>query len=225
VLNHVLLHQTVVGQEAVEQIKLAGEEGGPDLIVGCSGGGWSLTGLSLPFYKEKLEGRMNPVIRVVEPAASPAYTRGSYSYDFADTAGFSLLLKMHTLGHNFMPAPVHAGGLRYHGASPLLSHMYDLGLFEAVVKQQRESFSAAVTFAQAEGILPAPEPSLALASVIEEAIHCAETGEEKVILVALCGHGHFDMNGYERHLSGELEDHEVPQERIDSSLSCLPVVP
>jgi tryptophan synthase beta chain len=225
VLNHVVLHQTVIGQEAVKQFELAGEEGGPDLIVGCAGGGWSLSGLALPFYKEKVEGRMNPVIRAVEPAASPSYTRGSYSYDFADTAGVTPLLKMHTLGHNFMPAPVHAGGLRYHGTSPLLSHMYDLGLFEAITKHQRESFDAGVTFARAEGILPAPEPSLALASVIEEARRCAETGEEKVILVAVCGHGHFDMNGYEHYLSGELEDHEVSQERIDASLGCLPVVP
>jgi tryptophan synthase beta chain len=132
---------------------------------------------------------------------------------------------MHTLGHNFMPAPVHAGDLRYHGSSPLLSHLYALGMFEAIAKTQRESFTAAVTFAGAEGIVPAPEPALALASVIEEARHCAETGEEKVILAAVCGHGHFDMAGYERHLLGELEDHEVPQERIDAALDNLPVVP
>jgi tryptophan synthase beta chain len=225
ILNHVMLHQTVIGQEAVKQFELAGEEAGPDLIVGCAGGGSSLAGLFAPFLKEKLEGRMNPVIRAVELAAAPSLTRGSYSYDFGDIAGLTPLVKMHTLGHNFMPAPVHAGDLRYHGSSPLLSHLYALGMFEAIAKTQRESFTAAVTFAGAEGIVPAPEPALALASVIEEARHCAETGEEKVILAAVCGHGHFDMAGYERHLLGELEDHEVPQERIDAALDNLPVVP
>ncbi len=224
ILNHVLLHQTVTGLEALKQFELAGEEGGPDLIVGCAGSGSNLAGLFFPFLKEKLEGRMNPVIRAVEPAACPSFTRGSYSYDFADTAGFAPLLKMHTLGHNFVPDPVQAGGLRYHGTAPLLSHMYDLGLFEAVAKHQSECLTAAVTFARAEGILPAPEPSHAIASVIEEAKRCAETGEEKVILFSLCGHGHFDMLAYHLYLSGELEDYELPQERIDRSLDCLPVV-
>jgi tryptophan synthase beta chain len=224
-VNHVLLHHTVIGQEAIKQLELAGEEAGPDLIIGCAGAGTSLSGLFLPFLKEKLEGRMNPLIRAVEASATPSYTRGSYSYDFGDVAGLTPLSKMHTLGHNFMPAPVHAGELRYHGTAPLLSHIYDLGLFEAVAKTQHESFAAAVMFAQAEGILPAPEPALALASVIEEARRCAETGEEKVILAAVCGHGHFDMAGYQAHLAGELEDQELPQERIDSSLCCLPVAP
>ena len=223
-LNHVLLHNTVIGQEAVRQFQMTGEEGGPDLIVGCAGGGTSLAGLAVPFLKEKLEGRMSPVIRAVEPAASPSYTRGSYSYDFGDMAGFSPLLKMHTLGHNFMPDPVHAGELRYHGTAPLLSHLVDLGMLEAIAKSQNEAFAAAVTFARAEGILPSPEPAYALASIVEEARRCAEKGQEKVILVAICGHGHFDMNGYERHLAGELEDFEVSQERIDASLGRLPVV-
>jgi tryptophan synthase beta chain len=225
VLNHVLLHHTVIGQEAMKQLELAGEEASPDLIIGCAGGGTSLSGLFFPFLKEKLEGRGNPVIRAVEQSSTPSYTRGSYAYDFGDTAGLTPLLKMHTLGHNFMPAPVHAGELRYHGTAPLLSHIYELGLFETITKTQRESFAAAVTFVQAEGILPAPEPAFALASLIEEARRCAETGEEKVILTAVCGHGHFDMDGYNSHLAGELEDHDVSQERIDNSLGCLPVVP
>ena len=148
-----LLHQTVIGQEALAQFELAGEAG-PDLIVGCTGGGSNFAGLVFPFLREKLAGRMNPVIRAVEPSACPSFTRGLYAYDFGDTAGFTPLMKMHTLGHGFIPDPVHAGGLRYHGMSPLLSHMYELGLFEAVAKPQRECFAAAVTFARAEGILP-----------------------------------------------------------------------
>ncbi len=225
VLNHVLLHQTVIGQEAVKQFEMAGEEAGPDLIVGCTGGGSNFAGLFFPFLREKLAGRMNPVIRAVEPSACPSFTRGIYAYDFGDTAGFTPLMKMHTLGHGFIPDPVHAGGLRYHGMSPLLSHMYELGLFEAVAKPQRECFAAAVTFARAEGILPAPEPSHAIAAVVEEAKRCAETGEEKVILTALCGHGHFDMVAYERYLSGDMTDFDLPQDRIDAALAGLPAVP
>jgi tryptophan synthase beta chain len=221
VLNHVLMHQTVIGEEALKQFAAAGERL-PDLIVGCTGGGSNFAGLFLPFMREKLAGRANPVIRAVEPAACPSFTRGIYAYDFGDTAGFTPLLKMHTLGHDFIPDPVHAGGLRYHGMSPLLSHMYELGLFEAVAKQQRECFGAAVTFARAEGILPAPEPSHAIAAVIEEAQRCAESGEEKVLLTALCGHGHFDMTAYERYLSGEMVDYDLPQERIDEALTKLP---
>jgi tryptophan synthase beta chain len=224
-VNYVLLHQTIIGQEAIKQFELAGETAGPDLIVGCTGGGSSLAGLFFPFLKEKLEGRMNPVIRAVEPSCCPSFTRGSYSYDFGDTAGLTPLVKMHTLGHNFIPAPVQAGGLRYHGTSPLLSHVYELGLFDAVARHQTEGFAAAVTFARTEGIVPAPEPSYAIAEVIEEAKRCAETGEEKVILVAVCGHGHFDMAGYDLQLAGQLEDFEVPDKSIASSLDCLPVVP
>jgi tryptophan synthase beta chain len=225
VLNHVLMHQTVIGQEALAQFELAGEDAGPDLIVGCTGGGSNFAGLFFPFLREKLAGRMNPVIRAVEPTACPSFTRGVYAYDFGDTAGMTPLLKMHTLGHAFIPAPVHAGGLRYHGMSPLLSHMYELGLFEAVAKPQLECFAAAVTFARSEGILPAPEPSHAIAAVVEEAKRCAETGEEKVILTALCGHGHFDMTAYERYLSGEMTDYDLPQDRIDAAIADLPVVP
>jgi len=218
----VLLHQTVIGEEAIKQLAEAGDT--PDLIVGCTGGGSNFAGLFFPFLREKLAGRISPVIRAVEPAACPSFTRGRYAYDFGDTAGFTPLLKMHTLGHDFIPDPVHAGGLRYHGMSPLLSHMYELGLFEAESRQQRECFAAAVTFARAEGIIPAPEPTHALASVIEEAKRCTESGEQKVILTALCGHGHFDMAAYERYLSGEMEDFELSQERIDEALTRLPQV-
>ena len=224
VLNHVLLHQTVIGQEAIKQFHVAGEAM-PDLIVGCTGGGSNFAGLFLPFLREKLAGRANPVIRAVEPSAAPSFTRGVYAYDFGDTAGFTPLLKMHTLGHEFIPDPVHAGGLRYHGMSPLLSHMYELGMFEAVAKPQRECFAAAVTFARTEGIIPAPEPSHALAVVIEEAKRCAETGEPKVILSALCGHGHFDMVAYEQYLHGNMVDYDLPQERIDAAIANLPAVP
>jgi len=223
VLNHVLLHQTVIGQEALKQFEMAGEAG-PDLIVGCTGGGSNFAGLVFPFLREKLAGRMSPVIRAVEPTACPSFTRGRYAYDFGDTAGFTPLMKMHTLGHGFIPDPVHAGGLRYHGMSPLLSHLYELGLFEAVAKPQRECFAAALTFAKAEGIIPAPEPSHAIAAVVEEAKRCAETGEEKVILTALCGHGHFDMVAYERYLSGEMTDFDLTQDRIDAALASLPAV-
>ncbi|MVU75635.1 TrpB-like pyridoxal phosphate-dependent enzyme [Nocardia sp. ET3-3] len=223
VLNHVLLHQTVIGEEALKQFAAASERL-PDLIVGCTGGGSNFAGLFLPFLREKLAGRADPVIRAVEPAACPSFTRGIYAYDFGDTAGFTPLMKMHTLGHDFIPDPVHAGGLRYHGMSPLLSHIYELGMFEAVAKQQRECFAAAVMFAKTEGILPAPEPSHALAAVIEEAERCTESGEEKVLLTALCGHGHFDMTAYERYLSGEIPDFELPQPRIDAALGALPKV-
>jgi len=221
VLNHVLLHQTIIGEEARRQFQMSGERD-PDLIVGCTGGGSNFAGLFLPFLRDKLSGRGNPVIRAVEPAACPSFTRGKYAYDFGDTAGLTPLLKMHTLGHEFIPDPVHAGGLRYHGMSPLLSHAYELGIFEAVAKRQTECFEAAVTFARAEGIVPAPEPSHALAEVIAEANKCKETGEQKVILTALCGHGHFDMAAYERYLSDEMPDYDVPSERIEAALSHLP---
>jgi len=220
VLNHVLLHQTVIGEEALEQLASVGET--PDVIVGCTGGGSNFAGLIFPFLREKLAGRIDPVLRAVEPAACPSLTRGRYEYDFGDTAGLTPLMKMHTLGHDFVPDPIHAGGLRYHGMAPLLSHIYELGLFEAVAKRQRECFEAGILFARAEGIVPAPEGTHALAGAIEEARRCAETGEEKVILTALSGHGHFDMSSYERYLSGEMEDFDLPQERIEQSLARLP---
>jgi len=223
VLNHVLLHQTVIGQEALAQLEMAGEY--PDTVIACVGGGSNFGGLTFPFLRRTIREGARTTFIAAEPAACPTLTKGVYAYDFGDTAGFTPLMKMHTLGHEFIPDPVHAGGLRYHGMSPLLSHMYELGLFEAVAKAQRECFAAAVTFARAEGILPAPEPSHAIAAVVEEAKRCAESGEEKVILTALCGHGHFDMVAYERYLSGEMTDYDLPQDRIDAALKNLPAVP
>ncbi|MGW5687873.1 TrpB-like pyridoxal phosphate-dependent enzyme [Nonomuraea sp. NPDC003754] len=218
VLNHVLLHQTVIGEEALKQLPEM-----PDVVIGCTGGGSNFAGMIFPFLREKLAGNVSPVLRAVEPEACPSFTRGVYAYDFGDTAGFTPLLKMHTLGHDFVPDPIHAGGLRYHGMSPLLSHMYELGLFEAVAVSQTDCFAAGVRFARTEGIVPAPEPTHALAETIAEALRCKESGQEKVILTALCGHGHFDLAAYDRYLAGEMEDFALPEERIARSLSGLPV--
>jgi tryptophan synthase beta chain len=220
VLNHVLLHQTIIGEEALKQFELAGDT--PDLLVGCTGGGSNFGGLAFPFLREKLTGRMSPVIRAVEPAACPSLTRGVYAYDFGDTAGLTPLLKMHTLGHDFVPDPIHAGGLRYHGMSPLISHIYELGLMEAVAIGQQECFAAGVRFARAEGIVSAPEPTHALAACIREALQCKETGEEKVILTALCGHAHLDLPAYAAYLAGEMADNELPDETLETSLAGLP---
>ena len=220
VLNHVLLHQTVIGEEAITQLAMAGDT--PDVIVGCTGGGSNFGGLVFPFLREKLAGRISPVIRAVEPAACPSFTRGVYAYDFGDTAGFTPLLKMHTLGHDFIPDPIHAGGLRYHGMSPLLSHIYELGLIEAVAKPQSECFAAGLRFARTEGIVPAPEPSHAVAGCIEEALRCKETGEEKVILTALCGHGLLDLQAYGGYVAGQLHDYDLPEQSIKSALAKLP---
>jgi tryptophan synthase beta chain len=222
VLNHVLLHQTVIGEEALRQFAKIGAT--PDLIVGCTGGGSNFAGLAFPFLREKLAGRIAPTIRAVEPASCPSLTKGVYAYDFGDTVGMTPLMKMHTLGHDFIPDPIHAGGLRYHGMSPLISHVYELGLIEAVAKTQRECFAAGVQFARAEGIVPAPEPTHALAACVEEALRCKETGEEKVILTALCGHGHLDLAAYGAYLSGELVDHELSTKDIEAAVAALPGV-
>jgi tryptophan synthase beta chain len=221
VLNHVLLHQTVIGQEAIKQMALAGET--PDLIVGCTGGGSNFAGLAFPFLAEKLAGRIDPQIRAVEPAACPSLTRGVYAYDFGDTAGLTPLMKMHTLGHNFIPDPIHAGGLRYHGMSPLLSHIYELGLIDAVALPQSACFAAGVRFARTEGIIPAPEPTHALAATIDEALRCRETGEDRVILTALCGHAHLDLPAYGRYLAGEVVDRDLSDDALAAAVADLPV--
>jgi tryptophan synthase beta chain len=223
VLNHVLLHQTVIGEEALLQLAKVDET--PDIIVGCTGGGSNFGGLAFPFLREKLAGRISPVIRAVEPDACPSLTKGVYAYDFGDTAGMTPLMKMHTLGHDFVPDPIHAGGLRYHGMSPLISHLYEEGLMEAVAKPQSECFAAGVRFARTEGIVPAPEPTHAVAAAIEEALRCKETGEPKVILTALCGHGHLDLAAYEAYLSGEMEDRSLDDEAIKRAMDALPSVP
>ncbi|MGH3950223.1 MAG: TrpB-like pyridoxal phosphate-dependent enzyme [Pseudonocardiaceae bacterium] len=220
VLNHVLLHQTIIGEEALKQFEMAGEI--PDLLVGCTGGGSNFGGLAFPFLREKLAGRMAPVIRAVEPAACPSLTRGRYAYDFGDTAGLTPLLKMHTLGHDFIPDPIHAGGLRYHGMSPLLSHIYELGLIEATAASQHDCFAAGVQFARAEGIIAAPEPTHALAACVAEALRCKETGEEKVILTALCGHAHLDLPAYAAYLAGDMVDNELDESVLQESLAGLP---
>ncbi len=222
VLNHVLLHQTVIGQEAAAQLAKVGET--PDIIIGCTGGGSNFSGLSFPFIREKLAGNINPTIRAVEPAACPSLTKGEYRYDFGDTIGMTPLIKMHTLGHSFVPDPIHAGGLRYHGMSPLVSHLCELGLMEAVAIGQVECFEAAIRFARSEGIIPAPEPTHAIAAAMREAAMCRETGEEKVVLIALCGHGHFDMGAYDTFLAGELSDYEFPAEAMGAALERVPVV-
>ena len=222
VLNHVLLHQTIIGEEALLQMQKAGDT--PDILIGCTGGGSNFAGLTFPFLREKLAGRINPTIRAVEPAACPSFTKGVYAYDSGDTAGMTPLMKMHTLGHDFVPDPIHAGGLRYHGMSPLLSHVYELGLIEAEAIGQTECFDAAVQFARTEGIVPAPEPTHAIAATVREALACRETGEEKVILTAVCGHGHFDLASYDKYLAGQLVDYEYPEEKVAAALEHLPVV-
>jgi tryptophan synthase beta chain len=222
VLNHVLLHQTVIGEEALRQMEKVGET--PDLLVGCTGGGSNFAGLSFPFLREKLAGKINPTIRCVEPASCPSLTKGEYRYDFGDTIGMTPLVKMHTLGHDFIPDPIHAGGLRYHGMAPLVSHIYELGMLEAVAIHQNECFDAAVQFARSEGIVPAPEPTHALAATIREALRCKESGEEKVILTALCGHGHFDLTSYEAYLDGSLVDYDYPDDKVAAAMARIPEV-
>lgn len=222
VLNHVLMHQTIIGEEALLQLAKVGET--PDVLLGCTGGGSNFGGLSFPFIREKLAGRMNPTIRCVEPAACPSLTKGEYRYDFGDTLGMTPLVKMHTLGHDFIPDPIHAGGLRYHGMAPLVSHLYESGLVEAEAIHQRECFDAAVMFARTEGILPAPEPTHALAAAIREAERAKETGEETVILTALCGHGHFDLKSYEAYLDNTMVDYDYPEDKVAAAMERVPVI-
>ncbi len=222
VLNHVLMHQTIIGEEALKQLAMVGET--PDVLVGCTGGGSNFGGLAFPFLREKMAGNMNPTIRCVEPAACPTLTKGEYRYDFGDTAGLTPLVKMHTLGHSFIPDPIHAGGLRYHGMAPLVSHLYEENLVEAISIPQLECFDAAVKFARTEGIVPAPEPTHAIAAAVREALACKESGEEKVILTALCGHGHLDMAAYDHFFSGEMVNYDLPDEKISEAMAAVPVV-
>jgi len=220
VFDFVLLHQTVIGQESIVQMDMAGEE--PDVIIGCAGGGSNFAGLTFPWIGQTLRGGRSYRVIAVEPEAAPSLTRGVYAYDFGDTAKMTPLVKMHTLGSGFIPEPIHAGGLRYHGMSPLVSLLKESGTIEAQSVHQRACFEAGVTFARAEGILPAPEPTHAIKVAIDEAIAAREAGEERVILFNLCGHGHFDLSAYERHLSGKLEDYEYPAERVAEALAALP---
>jgi len=224
VVNHVLLHQTVIGQEARKQMELTGDY--PDVVIGCVGGGSNYAGLAYPFMADRLSGE-RPDTRFIaaEPAACPTLTRGVYGYDFGDTAGVGPVVRMHTLGHNFVPDPIHAGGLRYHGDAPSLCLLVEHGLIEARAYPQNECFAEAVRFARAEGFLPAPEPSHALRAVAQEAAAAREAGDNRVILFGLCGHGHFDMSAYDAYLAGRLEDLELPQARIDAAVEELPKAP
>ncbi len=205
-LNHVLLHQTVVGQEAIKQMEMAGDA--PDVVIGCAGGGSNFSGIAFPFLRDRLSGRSQTRFLAVEPASCPSLTRGEYRYDFGDAVGMTPLLKMHTLGHEFRPAPIHAGGLRYHGMAPLVSHLYELGFIQARAYAQNTCFEAGLQFARSEGLIPAPESSHAIRAAIDEALEAREAGEPRVILFNLSGHGYFDMAAYDQYLAGELTDVE-----------------
>ena len=220
VFDFVLLHQTVIGQETILQLEMAGEE--PDVIIGCAGGGSNFAGLAFPWLGRTFRGGRKYRVIAVEPEAAPSLTRGVYAYDFGDTAQMTPLVKMHTLGHDFIPEPIHAGGLRYHGMAPLVSLLKEHGHIEALSVHQRASFESGVQFARAEGILPAPEPTHAINIAIEEALAAKAAGEPRVILFNLCGHGHFDLSAYERYLSGQLEDYEYPAEKVEAALAALP---
>jgi tryptophan synthase beta chain len=223
VLNHVLMHQTVIGQEAMKQMEMAGFY--PDILVGCVGGGSNFAGLFMPFVRDKIEGKKKDLrIICAEPTSCPSLTKGLYAYDYGDVAGIAPIAKMFTLGHNFMPPPVHAGGLRYHGMAPIVSHLHKLGLVEAKAVPQLATFEAGVTFARTEGFISAPETNHAIRVTIDEALKCKETGESKVILMAHSGHGHFDMAAYESYLTGKLIDYDYPEEKVKEALAYLPEV-
>jgi tryptophan synthase beta chain len=223
VLNHVLLHQTVVGLEAKQQMEMAGEE--PDVIIGCVGGGSNYAGFSYPFMADKLAGKSGARFVATEPAACPTLTKGKWAYDFGDTGQMTPLLPMYTLGHTFVPAPVHAGGLRYHGDAPSLSLLVKSGNMEAVAYSQNDVFSAAQQFAQAQGIIPGPEPAHAVKAVIDEAVAAREAGEDRVIVFNLSGHGFFDMQAYDDFLTGRLPEVEYREEQLEAGLKSVPEVP
>ena len=223
VLNHVMLHQTVIGLETMKQLKKIDVY--PDIIAGCVGGGSNFAGMFLPFIRDKITGK-KPDLQIinVESQACPTVTKGPYAWDYGDVAGMAPIALMHTLGHTFVPPPVHAGGLRYHGMSPIISHLHQLGFVEARAMYQIPTFQAALQFARSEGIIPAPEPAHAIKVVIDEALKCRESGEKKVILLALSGHGHFDLGAYEKYLAGQLEDFEYPEQKVREALAHLPEV-
>jgi len=221
VLNHVCMHQTVIGLEAQEQMKLAGEY--PDVVIGCHGGGSNFAGIALPFARDKINGKDVRLV-AAEPASCPTLTKGVYAFDYGDAVGMTPIVKMHTLGHEFMPPGIHAGGLRYHGAAPIVSKLVDEGLVEAVAYPQRACFEAAVTFSRTEGIIPAPESSHAIKAAIEEARRADAEGKTRVILFNLSGHGHFDLGAYDAFFAGKLEDFEYPREAVERALATLPLV-
>ena len=222
VLNHVLTHQTVIGLEALQQMRLADDY--PDVIVGCTGGGSNFAGVAFPFIGRKLRGEQDVRVVAVEPAACPSLTKGRYAYDYGDTAHLTPLVKMHTLGSTFVPPGFHAGGLRYHGMAPLVSHVLEIGEIEAIAVQQLEAFAAGVQFARSEGILPAPEANHAVAGALREALRCKEEGVSRAILFNLCGHGHFDMQAYMDYFAGKLQNYEYPDAEVAMALAGLPSV-
>ena len=223
VLNHVCLHQTVIGQEAIAQMEQAGEE--PDVVIGCVGGGSNFAGTAYPFLRRRLREGADTRFVAAEPAACPTLTRGRYAYDFGDTVGMTPLMPMYTLGHDFVPPPVHAGGLRYHGDAPGLCALVKEGLIEAKAIAQTAAFEAAVRFARTEGIIPGPEPAHAIRAVFDEAEAAKEAGEERVIVFNLSGHGHFDMSAYQAYFTGELEDLEMSEDELSAALERLPEAP
>jgi tryptophan synthase beta chain len=223
VLNHVLLHQTVIGLETQKQLEMAGES--PDSVIGCVGVGSNYAGFSYPFMADKLSGKLDARFIACEPAACPTLTKGKFAYDFGDTAETTPLFPMYTLGHTFVPEPVHAGGLRYHGDSPSLSLLVREGFMEARAYTQNQVFEAGVQFARTQGIVPAPEPNHAIRAVIDEAIAAREAGEEKVIVFNLCGHGHFDMQAYDDYLNGRLPEVEFSEEALERGMESVPPVP
>jgi len=222
VLNHVLLHQTVIGQEAMMQLEMAGDY--PDIIVGCTGGGSNFAGIAFPFIGAGLRGGPKPRVIACEPAACPSLTRGKYAYDFGDTGHLTPLVKMHTLGSTFVPPGFHAGGLRYHGMAPLVSLLQELGLIESRALAQTDCFAAGLQFARTEGILPAPEANHAVRGVVEEALRCKGEGISRTILVNLCGHGHFDMQAYIDYQAGKLGDHAYDEAALAAAIAILPEV-
>ncbi|MBT3239870.1 MAG: TrpB-like pyridoxal phosphate-dependent enzyme [Chloroflexi bacterium] len=222
VLGHVLTHQSIIGEEAIKQMDLAGEY--PDVVIGCIGGGSNFAGIAYPFLRENIRNGQKTRLLAVEPQATPSLTKGKYAFDYGDSAKMAPIVKMHTLGHSFVPAPIHAGGLRYHGMSPSICALYDAGYIEAISVPQLSTFEAAIQFAQSEGILPAPESAHAIRAAIDEALDAKVKGEKRVIVFNLSGHGHFDLSAYEAYLAGSLQDYEYPEEKINAALADLPQV-
>jgi len=222
VLNHVLMHQSIIGEESLKQMDMAGEY--PDVVIGCVGGGSNFGGIAYPFLRENLKNGQRTRLLAVEPKASPSLTKGTFTFDYGDTAKMAPVVKMHTLGHDFVPASIHAGGLRYHGMAPSMSAFVDAGLIDAVAVSQTVTFEAAVQFARAEGIVPAPESSHAIRGAIDEALDAKAKGEKRVILFNLSGHGNFDMSAYDSYLSGKLEDYEYPEDAVKAAMEKLPKV-
>ncbi|MBN1690806.1 MAG: TrpB-like pyridoxal phosphate-dependent enzyme [Dehalococcoidia bacterium] len=221
VLNHVILHQSIIGLETKKQLEMADVEA--DIVIGCVGGGSNFGGLAVPFVKDKIKGKKIEII-AVEPTACPSMTKGPLAWDLGDVAGMAPIVMMYTLGHTFVPSPIHAGGLRYHGMSPLVSHLHKLGLMDARAVNQKSTFESAIQFARSEGIIPAPEPAHAIKVVIDEALKCKESGQKKVIVLGLSGHGHFDLASYDMFLSGKMEADAYDEAKVKKALSQLPKV-